>query len=103
MRILGWYVGEDMYGPYCPACYEGMGLAGGDGRSDADCPIFSIGHEADAPSHCAECDALIPHDLTPDGVEYVREAVREAAQNPGDGWRAKITEQWREEYLRGGA
>jgi hypothetical protein len=98
-EVIGWYAGEDMHGPYCPDCYAEMGLAGG----DTDTPIFAYGHEADAPSHCAVCEALIPHDLTPDGIEYVREAVREAAENPGDTWRAMITGQWRDRYLEGGA
>lgn len=35
------------------------------------------GEELDSPAHCAECGAPLSHDLTPDGVEYVKQAIAE--------------------------
>lgn len=98
--VIGYYVGPDMFGPFCPDCYVKVINPDG-GERELDTPIFAIGHEADTPSHCSVCDALIPHELTPDGIEYVREAVRDAAENPDDTWRAGIAGQWRDYYLHG--
>lgn len=97
--VIGHYIGRDMFGPYCPDCYELLWRQGGPDR-EQDAPIFRD-TEGDYPSHCEHCNALIPHELTPDGFDYVREAVRKAAEGSGDTWRAMIAEQWRAHYLRG--
>lgn len=75
----------------CPECYESVGWP----VEDAS-PIFRS-DEADTPTHCDKCDGLIRHGLTPDGIEYVREALDLHAET-GQG-RAAIIEQWRREYL----
>lgn len=96
-EVIGYYVGEDMFGPYCPNCYAATMTPDGEPR-ESDTPIFACGHEADTPSHCGLCEALIPHDLTPDGVEYVRDAVRRLQAGEG---REEIVRQWQDYYLRG--
>lgn len=55
-------------------------------------PIF-WSDEADTPTHCVECEALIPHRLTDYGMEYVREAL----EMPGG--RRCIERAWVLEYL----
>lgn len=61
-------------------------------------PIFRSS-EADTPTHCSKCEALIPHALTSDGYAYVGHALVEHAK---DGFgRAPILKQWVEEYLDG--
>ena len=54
-------------------------------------PIFHD-MEADTPTHCSMCEALIPHTLTTDGMEYVREAIL-------SGGRPEILAQWIMEYI----
>jgi hypothetical protein len=54
-------------------------------------PIFSDS-EADSPTHCTQCEALIPHALTNEGHRYVREAL---AENTG---RPEILAMWKEAY-----
>lgn len=53
--------------------------------------IFA-GTEADAPTHCTVCEALIPHALTEEGLAYVAEMLAD------DGGRPEIEAQWVEEY-----
>lgn len=48
--------------------------------------------ESDTPTHCAECEALIPHDLTPDGLAYVAERLA------ADDGRPEIHAMWAEAY-----
>lgn len=58
---------------YCAEC----------GESSWD-PVFADS-ETDSPSSCDECGVLIPEQLTPDGVRYVREALYAwAAHGDGD-------------------
>lgn len=58
---------------YCPEC-----------APEKTRPVFADS-ETDSPSHCPHCGALIREALTPDGVEYVRNALREfAVGNGGD-------------------
>ena len=97
-EVIGYYVAPNMLGPFCPHCYEELGYADQDTGEERDVPIFACGHEADTPSHCAQCEALIPHDLTPDGLEYVREAVEGLTVGQGS---ADIVRQWQEFYLGG--
>jgi len=61
----GWlYEGE----VYCASC------GGGDGEDT----LYE--GESDSPTHCSGCGVPIMHELTVDGVEYVREAI---ADNDG--------------------
>lgn len=100
--VLGYYYGEAMAGPFCMACHDAITEPGAGWPaeySEDHHPIFRDS-ESDAPTHCALCESLIPHALTPDGIEYVREAVR--SLRDGDG-RAETVRQWRDRYLEGGA
>jgi hypothetical protein len=38
---------------------------------------YSSGAESDCPQHCGECGVFLENDLTTDGADYVRNAVRE--------------------------
>jgi hypothetical protein len=89
--VVGYYYGEAMAGPFCPDCHA---ATAGDSHDSNLHPVFRDS-EADTPSHCLACDALIRHDLTPDGIEYVRDAVQ-----AGDG-DAAVLAAWREAYLSG--
>lgn len=61
--------------------------------SDEWSPIFAES-ETDCPSHCAECEALIPENLTSDGVRYVREHLRRFLRTHGREGRAEILSEW---------
>lgn len=87
--VTGFYYGEAMAGPLCPGCHAAKGYAADD--PDA-VPIFRDS-EGDHPTHCEGCGGLIPHELTPDGIEYVRDAVES-----GDGDPATLAA-WREAFL----
>jgi hypothetical protein len=54
--------------------------------------------EADTPTHCRECEGLIPHRLTSDGIDYVAEGLGRVLRDPGDGRRC-IVRAWVDEYL----
>ena len=45
--------------------------------------------ESDTPQHCGDCGVFLENDLTSDGDDYVREAVREGGP---------VAELWREWY-----
>jgi hypothetical protein len=47
--------------------------------------------ESDSPCHCAGCQKFLENDLTSDGVEYVKNAVRDALES-GDNDCIAITE-----------
>jgi hypothetical protein len=77
-----------MVGPFCADCIAGMG----DDQSGPDFhPVFFT-DEADTPTHCEKCEALMVHDLTPDGIAYVREALQ-----AGTG-RREVRDAWRNAY-----
>lgn len=76
--VVGYYYGECMGGPLCPDCHREEGHAPDD--PDAH-PIFGDG-EADTPTHCLNCEALLAHNLTPDGMEYVRDALTDGTGRP---------------------
>jgi hypothetical protein len=67
---------------FCPACAR---------RTDS--PIFE-GSETDRPSHCEECEELIPESLTGDGVRYVLDALDDVRN--GRGGRLEIVAAWAE-------
>lgn len=77
----------------CPECFEGEGWP----REDASAIFRS--DEADTPTHCERCDGLIRHGLTPDGIEYVREAVEDHADTGKGCHGPSVIDLWREEYL----
>jgi hypothetical protein len=57
---------------YCAKCLDGC---------DVDTtPLPPYEGESDSPTHCEECGVPILHELTIDGVKYVRETL---ADNPG--------------------
>lgn len=90
------YDGE---GPWCPDCYAELVEQGRKPPTDdAETITVLFGAESDTPEHCLACEALLPFDLTPDGIDYVREAVEGLEQGQG---RREIIEQWQGEYLPG--
>lgn len=52
--------------------------------------------EADSPTHCGICGAVIRHDLTFDGARYVMEAIAEFIA--GDGHNPDVMAQWWDAY-----
>lgn len=55
-------------------------------------PYSNGAGEADTPQHCDACKVFLENPLTPDGEEYVREALTEAT---GD---AEVLRTWAEFY-----
>jgi len=86
MEILGYYPvinQEIIQDPICADCVK----FNGHGKNcpccepwdiDAAEPIFSW-TESDTPTFCTACSSLIPHNLTREGLEYVRDWL----QDPG--------------------
>jgi len=69
---------------------------------DSDCQRFGPypdggGGKADTPQHCASCGLFLENPLTPDGVEYVREAVTDAPHNAGP-HESLVTDEWADFY-----
>lgn len=68
-----------------------------EGFEDWDEPLaIFASDESDTPTHCAVCEDLIPHALTPEGYAYVEEYLEHASTHDG---RRAIVRQWVEEYL----
>ena len=59
-------------------------------------PYADGGGEADTPQHCDHCNAFLENPLTPDGAEYVVEAIAAQVLN-GEGNRA-VVKQWADHY-----
>lgn len=38
--------------------------------------------ESDSPQHCGHCQEFLENPLTTDGIEYVRESIEQAPNNP---------------------
>src|SRR5215831_15331661 len=72
---LGYYVTCD--DALCRDCFDKPGYTwpGFEGWEEP-IAIFNDS-ESDTPTHCCQCGAVIRHDLTPDGGEYVKDAVAE--------------------------
>jgi|APCry1669189883_1035261.scaffolds.fasta_scaffold02551_3 hypothetical protein len=86
----GWYivVGDEILGiAQCAECAENGDLAGAALAGDFWEPI-SYHHETDTPVHCDSCEALIVTGLTPEGRDYVSEAVLSRQGRPEvlDAW-----------------
>lgn len=88
LDVVGYYYGEAMGGPLCPDCHREEGHA----PEDPDAHAIFGDSEGDTPTHCEACESLLAHDLTPDGVAYVREKLREGSGRPG------ILAAWRNAY-----
>lgn len=83
----GYYIvvgGEVIGVAQCCDCADSGDRAGAAIDGDEWEPI-SYHHETDTPVHCDSCDALIFTALTPDGKEYVRDAIAS-----GDGTEAVL-------------
>ena len=52
--------------------------------------------DADTPTHCRQCGAVIRHDLTADGARYVMDAIAEFIA--GDGHNPDVMAQWWDAY-----
>lgn len=61
-----------------------------------DGPHGDGGGEADSPQHCDECGEFLRNPLTPDGFEYVRDAIQEHNEH-GTGSR-DVLETWHDFY-----
>ena len=101
MTLIGYWVSCD--DAQCCDCYQRSGgldgwLAdGGFEGWDEPIAIHDVGDPSDSPTHCCDCEALIAHELTSDGLDYVAETIEDAICNPGDHRRC-IVRQWAAEY-----
>lgn len=100
-EALGFYpLHGDAYGdPFCADCAPKHA----DGACTPECctpwtldeaEAITSDMEADAPTHCTACEALIHHSLTPDGAAYVWEALEIGTGRP------EILAVWRDAYAR---
>ena len=91
---------------YCKPCGEAIAATLPDpdawelGHPDSDSyPVAydSSEGESDTPDHCSnhDCEMFLERNLTEDGIEYVRNAVRELALGNG---RDEIVQQWVEAH-----
>lgn len=88
MEPIGFYVTCD--DAECFACHDPDAWPGFEGWDE---PIAIFAHrEADAPTHCRLCEAVIPHALTDEGLTYVAETIAS-----GEG-RPEILAMWVEAY-----
>jgi hypothetical protein len=86
---IGYYVTCDdaeCAGCHCPEDWPGFE------DWEAPLPIF-YGTEADTPTHCRLCGVLVAHALTPEGYDYVRDAL---ARGQGDN---AVLARWRDVYF----
>lgn len=56
-------------------------------------PLTLLSGEADSPTHCDQCRALLWHPLTKEGYEYVRESIKSSDGDP------EVLAAWKEAYL----
>jgi len=87
---------------HCEKCAKRIGFVchteshrpKGTNLCDSECtpigPYANGGGESDTPQHCGTCGVFLENDLTSDGEDYVRKAIK-------DGQGACI-EEWREFY-----
>ena len=66
-------------------------------------PYDSSEGESDSPDHCGnrDCELFLERRLTDDGVEYVREAIRDLEWK-GEKGRPEIVQQWADYYIEEG-
>ena len=79
----------------CAECGEREGW---DKRPSDEVGAVFPDSETDSPSHCEECEALIPQSLTSDGVKYVHAAFRRFLRSHGKHGRAEILTEWAETF-----
>lgn len=97
---MGWYV--DCDSAVCRDCAP-AGFASGDysewpGFEGWEDPLAICNDdESDSVTHCRECGAVIVHDLTAEGGEYVKEAIAELISEPGS-HTADVIAQWTDAY-----
>lgn len=58
---------------YCAKCLEDNGIS-----KDSKFVTFMQWPEVDSPAHCAECGVPLDCQLTPHGVDYVLDSLKEA-------------------------
>ncbi len=88
--VIG-YVKDGMI--LCAECGE----RGGWDRDEEAGAVFADS-ETDSPSHCDDCEALIPECLTSDGVKYVHESFRRFLRSHGKDGRLEVLTEWAREY-----
>ena len=88
---------------YCADCgggikadLSGSALDDGDSNSYPQGPYGDGGGEADCPQHCGACSLFLENPLTPDGYNYVREALLGHTET-GRG-AADVLNVWRDYY-----
>jgi len=69
--VAGWVDDCDIY---CADCLDASGP-----REEWESTCTPYDGESDSPTHCSGCGVPIEHELTTDGVDYVREAISEGA------------------------
>ncbi len=74
LPVEGWVCGGDVY---CADCLQ----SGQDGFDE-----YPYSGESDSPTHCTGCGVPIIHDLTAEGVEYLREALADGGGCCAEVW-----------------
>ena len=93
MNPIGFYLNCD--DAICASCWELDPTWDGFEEWTEPMAIFHDS-EADTPTHCVECEALIDHALTSWGHQYVAEAIADFLAN--DSGRYKIVMAWALNY-----
>lgn len=85
---------------YCSDCAYTIGMVchceyhkpKGTNLCDSECtpigPYADGGGEADTPNHCGGCGVFLENNLTQDGVEYVKDAIKDGRGSVIDEWKA---------------
>ena len=91
MTVLGCYI--DCDNALCLECYRHERVMGRLDNLQEGFPLaIDSTTEVDTPTHCAICERLIPHQLTEDGMTYVREHCENGTGRP------EILAAWRDAY-----
>lgn len=105
LSLLGYYVNCD--DALCLDCFHEQygddafaAWRDGGGFEGWEEPVGILkGDSADTPTHCCDCECLIPHPLTDEGIDYVAEGLGRILRNPTDGRRC-VLRAWVNEYLQ---
>lgn len=92
---MGFIYNSDIYCDDCgQAILDELGIEGEFDGDSGDAPVAcDETAEADSPCHCGGCGVFLENDLTSDGADYVRDAVREDIRS-GQYDSVAITEWW---------
>ena len=90
--VIG-YVKDGMIS--CAECGERDGW---DKDSGNDVGAIFADSETDSPTHCDDCETLIPECLTSDGVRYVHESFRRFLRSHGKDGRLEVLIEWAHQY-----